>query len=138
MKEIIRVGAVIVNKGKDRVLLARQKIGNYWVFPKGGIEPGETELGALKREIWEETGIKVFALDSEFKRKINYKFNSQEGWISSTVIYYLMYTDQKTEIMRPEEVLELKWCGLQEAEKYLKFKNQRNLLKEVIEYLNAG
>lgn len=137
MKETTRVGAVIINKNKDKVLLELQKIGDYWVFPKGGIEPGETELGALKREIYEETGIKVFALDRGFKKRIRYKFNSKEGIISVTVVYYLMYTDQQVKITHPDEILDLRWCSFKEAKKYLKFKNQKELLKQVIKYLNA-
>jgi len=136
MKQTVRVGAVILNKEKNKVLLELQSRGNYWVFPKGGIDPGETELQTLKREVREETGIKVFLLDSKFKDEISYKFNTEHGWMEAAVYYFIIYTDQKGYISRPKEVLELKWCKFDEAQKILKFKNQQKLLNRVIKYIN--
>ena len=48
-------GGIIVNT-EGKIVLVEQH-GNSWSFPKGGIEAGETELDAAKREIFEETGI---------------------------------------------------------------------------------
>lgn len=36
-----------------------QSNGNYWGFPKGGIEPNESEIDCAKRETYEETGLAV-------------------------------------------------------------------------------
>ena len=52
-----RVSAVIVNKGKI-LLIHRWKNGEeYWVFPGGGVEPGETAKIAVVREVAEETSL---------------------------------------------------------------------------------
>ncbi len=53
----IRVAALLA--WQDRVLLCRQeKPGKeYWMLPGGGVEPGETLTGALKRELGEELGL---------------------------------------------------------------------------------
>lgn len=52
-------GVVVNNDGK--VLVVNQH-GNSWSFPKGHIEKGEKELGAARREIYEESGIKGLKL----------------------------------------------------------------------------
>jgi 8-oxo-dGTP diphosphatase len=54
------VGAAIVDG--DRVLVAQRSGGPYdgcWEFPGGKVEPGESDLSALVREIGEELGTVV-------------------------------------------------------------------------------
>jgi len=46
----------IVN-GEYIFLLLKTKYG-YWQNPQGGIDPGESEIGAIVRELVEETGLK--------------------------------------------------------------------------------
>ncbi|TQN37393.1 8-oxo-dGTP diphosphatase [Blastococcus colisei] len=54
------VGAAIVDDG--RVLVAQRSGGPYdalWEFPGGKVEPGESDLSALVREIGEELGVAI-------------------------------------------------------------------------------
>ena len=54
------VGAAIVDG--DRVLVAQRSGGPYdgcWEFPGGKVEPGESDLSALVREIGEELGVAI-------------------------------------------------------------------------------
>jgi 8-oxo-dGTP diphosphatase len=60
MKEL-RVVAAIIRDG-DRVLATQRGYGpwkDYWEFPGGKIEPGETPEAALIREIEEELRVRV-------------------------------------------------------------------------------
>lgn len=53
------VGGLIyrqTKRGHLKVLLIK-KHGGTWTLPKGHVEPGEPELAALTREIFEETGL---------------------------------------------------------------------------------
>ena len=58
------VRAIILDEN-DRVLLCRFAIPEpaviVWAAPGGGIEPGETPLAALRRELWEEVGLTLEA-----------------------------------------------------------------------------
>jgi len=59
----IDVAAGILSRPDGRVLLARRPEGKpwpgWWELPGGKIEPGETVLQALAREMFEEIGIQV-------------------------------------------------------------------------------
>jgi len=52
-------GSKIVLTFSEEVLLIRHNIGNYWTFPGGGIEKGESPEETVKREILEELKIKL-------------------------------------------------------------------------------
>jgi len=52
------VGAIIINE-LNQVLLQHRKIGDGWAPPSGKIEPGETIIEALRREIQEECGMEI-------------------------------------------------------------------------------
>ena len=62
---MIRVVCGIIFRD-DKILLTRRKVekslGGYWEFPGGKVEDGESDIEALKREIKEELGIKIFNL----------------------------------------------------------------------------
>lgn len=61
--KIIEVAAAVLQRPDGSFLLAQRPSGKiwagYWEFPGGKIEPGETPLHALKRELREELGIEV-------------------------------------------------------------------------------
>ena len=53
----IRVSAIM--RWRGRILLARHEKGGseVWLLPGGGVRSGESLLSALRRELWEETGL---------------------------------------------------------------------------------
>lgn len=63
--QTFRAGAgIILRRGDGQVLMCLRKDVQSWSFPQGGLEPGETFIGAAYREMNEELGIKAeLALD---------------------------------------------------------------------------
>ena len=61
------------DSNEEEFLLLHHTAG-HWDFPKGNIEVGEDELGAARREIFEETGIQVVNFLEGFRKKIEYQY----------------------------------------------------------------
>ncbi len=63
MSEILHVAVGIIMGADGRILIARRPMnvhqGGLWEFPGGKLEPGETVLAALHRELKEELGIVI-------------------------------------------------------------------------------
>lgn len=59
-----RAARVVLLDPSDRVLLisakdpARRDGSGWWEIPGGGIDPGEDPVDAVRRELWEEAGIR--------------------------------------------------------------------------------
>lgn len=72
---IIAVAGIVINE-KNQILMVNSN--NYgWAFPGGQVEEGENLINALKREVFEETGIKisvgeVFCISSNTKNHSGY------------------------------------------------------------------
>ena len=61
MKQI-EVVAAIIHDEQNRIFATQRGYGewkDYWEFPGGKMEPGETPKEALKREIWEELETRI-------------------------------------------------------------------------------
>jgi 8-oxo-dGTP diphosphatase len=60
-KPIIKAASACVWRGDDVLLVQRASTPGKgrWSFPGGKCEPGEDDLAAAHRELWEETGVKA-------------------------------------------------------------------------------
>ncbi len=126
--------------GEVRVLLVHQisyRGDQFWVFPKGHAEEGETALFAALRELQEETGVTEVTLNGGRVFSVAYSFVHNDERIEKTVDYYIGYcTNTDTNITQPREVAELRWCSLEEAEQLLTHQNSKDVLNEVREFLD--
>lgn len=94
------VVAVFTNK-KDQVLVCeRSDVKGAWQFPQGGIEPGESALNALYREMREEIGCDRFRVLKEGSGLIKYRFPDDlqkpitSRWIGQSQIWFKVEFDQ--------------------------------------------
>jgi 8-oxo-dGTP diphosphatase len=72
----VEVAAAVMVNGRGEFLLAQRPPGKvyagYWEFPGGKVEPGESAVAALKRELHEELGIEVEAAYPWLTREFDY------------------------------------------------------------------
>ena len=65
------VSAIIYDKTKTKILMQDHVKFNFWTIPVGKVDEGDTPEQAIKREVFEETGLKLirFKKVGQFKRK---------------------------------------------------------------------
>ena len=113
-------GAVIFRRSDRGIRILLLRAYRNWDFPKGLVEPGESELDAAKREVTEETGLAdlQYPFGEEYKETLPYSGNK-------VARYYLAETDAEKielpvspELGRPEHH-EYRWASFEEAEDLL-------------------
>ena len=122
-------GAVIFRKhhGNTELLLIKHTNGGHWSFPKGHVEPGETEAQTALREVREETGLEV-QIDTSFREVVSY---SPRKDTIKNVVYFLAWVKSKEIRPQPEEVSQVKWVEISLAPKWLNYDNDRQLVNRV-------
>lgn len=112
-KPTVVVGILV--KHENKFLLVREKIEGEkekWLFPGGKVEFGESLEDAAKRELEEETGIKV----SEMKFLCFKEAQFADYNYHSVIFFYSTETDTKTlEGDIEGKVLEARWVSMDEA-----------------------
>lgn len=69
------VVALIVNSYNEVLILNSRGHGDYWGLPQGGRERGESSEVAVRREVFEETGLSNLTIIAEFKDVYRYIWN---------------------------------------------------------------
>ena len=95
-KKTLTAGGVVLNK-QGNVLIVNQN-NNSWSLPKGHVDPGEDELTAAKREIYEESGITRLTLIREIGRYERYRISLDGGDDKSElkkIVMFLFTTDEE-------------------------------------------
>ena len=126
MKKEKSCGCIIINDNK--VLLVYEKRGNFWGFPKGHVEKGETEIETALREVKEEVGLDV-KINENKRYVLNYQINNE---IDKTTILYLAKPLNTIVSMQETEIESYKWCSFDEAINVLTFDSSKELLKNAI------
>ncbi len=110
-RAFVRPSARCVAVRDGKVAMIYSKKYNYYKFPGGGIEPGESKIDALVRETAEEAGL-VIMRDSI--REFGYVHRVQKSW-RSTEDYFVQdnfYYLCKVE----DEVIPQELCGYESDE----------------------
>jgi nucleoside triphosphatase len=123
------VGAVIFNTEGKILLCKSHKWENKYVIPGGHIELGESMEDALKREVFEETGLSIYDIKLiSLKESIySHKFHKKKHFI---FIDYMCNTDSSDVILN-DEAEEYKWVDIDNIENYDLGGFTRKLLMEL-------
>ena len=128
-------GAVVFRKAGDtlEVLLIRHKNGGHWAFPKGHVEHVETEVETARREIWEETGLKVEP-DTGFRETVTF---SPKPNVMKDVVYFAAEAEPEASLkVQEEELLDIRWEQPEEALQRVTYENDKRVLRAFLEYRN--
>lgn len=136
MKKEYSAGVVVFYNGKNvpEFLLLHYESG-HWDFPKGHIELNETKEQAALRELKEETGLSA-ELQSGFLEEFSYFFRypSNSELIKKKVYFFIGKADKK-EVTLSDEHSGYAWLPYEEALKQLTYKNARELLMKVQDFI---
>lgn len=127
-------GAVIFRKENTEVkyLLIRNKRSAHWGFPKGHVEPGETNEETAIREVFEETGLNI-KIVPDFVKKSEYTI---QGKIEKSVSIFLAETEEIDYKIQEEEIEECGWFLYNDALKTLNYENDKIILNDAKTYID--
>lgn len=130
-------GALVIRHdaqtGNDYILMIRHRPGGYRSFPKGHVEPGETERETAMREVMEETSVRI-TLIPDFRHVVCY---TPAPAVEKEVVYFLARTEQVNIRPRRGEIAQVEWIPLLQAERYLTHENDKRVLNAARNKLNA-
>lgn len=107
---------------------------DYWDFPKGHLEKGESEKEAAKREIEEETGLKEIEFIDGFQETIKYFFKWKKKNVLKFVTFFLAKTKTKKVQISPEHI-GYEFLPYEKAKERLTFENAKEILKKAHYFL---
>ena len=126
-------GAVVFTKvgGNVKYLIIKSRAGIYG-FPKGHVEPGETELQTASREILEETALTVDFIDG-FRVEDNYTL--KDG-TDKTVVYFLASFEGTGFSKQDSEIASIELLSFEQACDRFQFDSTRRVLVEANDFLS--
>jgi bis(5'-nucleosidyl)-tetraphosphatase len=123
-------------KEGDLFLLMQSPRGD-WNFVKGHREYGESDEETLRREVYEETGIRKFKILG-FVDNIRYSFLDKAGRsIKKEVSFYLALSDT-TEVTLSSEHINFKWAEYKNAVEALSFVQSISILNKAVKMKNGN
>ena len=121
-------GGIVIDK-IGRIILVSNKDPNWWTPPKGGIEIGEDDLTAARREIFEETGLTKIEYIKDLG-SIN-RVLWHNGVFNFKKITLFLFKTEETKL-KPEDLdnRQAKWFTYEESLEIIKSKEIKDFLIE--------
>jgi len=126
VSEIVRAaGGIVLRRaasGDRQVAVVHRPVREDWSFPKGKLEPGEGFEECALREVREETG-----LECELVRFIGHTEYTDRKGRPKVVAYWVMVPGVGS-FVPSDEVDEMRWLTIGDAEALLSYERDRELL----------
>ena len=129
MNKEVRVGVAVIIL-KNNLMLLGERIGSHgadtWATPGGHLEMGESIEACARREVYEETGLKLASV-----KKLGYTNDifEEEGKHYITLFVLASIEDGEAEVKEPNKCKQWQWCEMNDFPKPL-FLPLVNLLKD--------
>lgn len=119
VENLIRVvtAVVIDNKGEKVLVAQRAETASHpgkWTFVGGKVEPGESPEQALRREVEEETGLKINVGKLLGFAEVDYR---NYGRPSHQILFYEARILNGVAKLLPEIHQDIKWVGVEDLPK---------------------
>ncbi|HEV2327932.1 MAG TPA: NUDIX domain-containing protein [Verrucomicrobiae bacterium] len=125
------VGALIFNSKKEVLMIRTHKWSNLWGIPGGKIKFGERAEAALRREIMEETGLKISDIQFALVQDC---IHSKEFYRDAHFVllnYTCRCAGKNPKVILNEEGREFRWLKLSETKK-LKLNRPTKILVQAV------
>ena len=136
MQELVRAAGGVVwrlgDDGRVEVLIVHRPKYNDWSFPKGKLDPGETDEQCAVREVEEETGLRC-VLGHELTGT---SYIDRKG--RPKAVRYWEMTVAGGEFVPSDEVDTVRWLSPAEADRLLSYDRDRVLLASFVAFARAG
>jgi 8-oxo-dGTP diphosphatase len=92
----LKISCAVIVDDENRTLLVRKANTDFYMQPGGKIEPGETSLDCLKRELMEELGMSFADQQMEFVGSYSEVAANERGRMLQADIYFIRHTFRPT------------------------------------------
>ena len=107
----------------------------FWDFPKGILDAGETGIEAARREVREEVGIADFETISEFKETVRY-FTRREGRPVPKYVAMFLAEAKNHKIKLSWEHDHYEWLPYEEARKKITREEMKKVLDAAYNFIS--
>jgi 8-oxo-dGTP pyrophosphatase MutT (NUDIX family) len=113
-----------------RVLMVQHQEG-HWSFPKGHGEQGETPRETAKRELFEETGLKILSWLSSHAFSEQYHFERHGVAIHKEVMYFPAIVSGEIHL-QTKELSDFKWLKVSELSSQSTFSEMKHICDQFV------
>ncbi|WP_420623771.1 NUDIX hydrolase [Candidatus Poriferisodalis sp.] len=113
-------GGILARDGAVLMVNNRRRNGSTdWSTPGGVVDPGETVLGALTREVAEETGLQVSAWDGPLYT-VEADGRDGPGWLLKVEVHEAQQWSGELDVADPDGIVfDARWVQVGEVEELL-------------------